>query len=229
MPFLATLPAWVGPAIGIGGAAASAIGSAVGGSEGARTQTQQQTGTQTGTMAQTITPTLSPASQALQDLLVQQYTGRLGEGLPAGFEQRGVSAINQTFQPGLAGIESMLAQRGLSGSPVAANVLGQANIRRLGEIGSFRAGIPALEEQLTSQRLRDLSALFGIMPRGQTVTGETTGTTAGSGEFVYPGSALGSGLQDIGGTLGLFAGLGLFGGDGGGSIPYRPLSQSLFS
>lgn len=143
----------------------------------------------------------------------------------------GVSNINRGYDAQKRALEANLASRGLSYSPVAA--IGQAGLdsRRIGEGIGFMNNVPLLGEELTRQRLGDVSQFLQTIPYGTSGSSltsnnntsnssyDTTGTsnTVGHNTQVNPNSASGNAFGGLAQTLAYFAGQGLLGGGGGGS------------
>lgn len=179
-------------------AGGAGIGSSLINRSAARTQPTSSTSTQT------ISPTEDPAFSPLKNALLQVSQKNLTAPLPAGIEETGIRNINETFNLLGQNLESKLASSGLAGSPMAGNALTKLEIGRGGEIGKFRAGLPALERKYQDDALRQAMAFYAMQPRGRTVTGAAEGTTT------YPGSALGSGINDAGSMLAFLYGMGMF-------------------
>lgn len=152
------------------------------------------------------------------DVLRQFSQGRLESGgLPAGYEQSGLSRINQAYSPQQQNLSNILSARGLSRSPVAGLAETNLAMNRAGDVGRFRAGLPVLERQLADQDFSQAMRLYGMAPKGQTSTGSMTGQ---SEQTTSP--SMFSSLMSV---AGLAAGLGGFGGaasllgGGGGASP----------
>lgn len=114
---------------------------------------QVTTGSQTGTQSfsETETPEILPQYQPLDELQTKLLERRLTSptGLPAGYTETGIQAINESAAPGLQDIENLARKRGLSadvlkiGSPVERD--------RLGRIAEFRAQTPLTARELQTE------------------------------------------------------------------------------
>lgn len=122
------------------------------------------------------TPTLDPAYSPLQAQMLKILQGRLStNGLPAGMEESGVRGINNTFDVAKRTGDQSLVRRGLATSPVAANVDATRENARVGTVGTFRAGLPLIAQQLQTQ---DLNMANDVLRQGR---GTATMTSSGGG------------------------------------------------
>lgn len=121
-------------------------------------------------------PTLDPQYSPLQSKLLSLVQSRLEtNGLPKGFEEAGVGAINNTADVAKRASDQSLVRRGLATSPVAATVDAQNTRARVGQVGQFRAGLPLIAQQLQTQ---DLGLANDVVRQGR---GTTTETSSGGG------------------------------------------------
>jgi hypothetical protein len=133
----------------------------------------------------------------MENMLLQNLQARMGQGLPDQFEERGIGAINSTFEDVNRGVGNSLISRGLSSSPMAGAADRNLGFARAGEIGRFRAGLPTLERQFENENLSMMAQLL------QSRLGvESEGSTGGG---------LGGGLEGLGGMLGFLMSQGAFG------------------
>lgn len=200
-----------GPLLAI---AAPLIGSLLGGlfkNKGKKPATSTNTSTNTATS----TPTLSPAYQGLQDAILPMVTKRLSSptGLPPGYLENGLQAINETHDAVKMGLDNDLTSRGLGTSPVAGNVMGTFARGRATDISKFRNSLPGLEREYQND---DLAQALSVMNfgKGNTMssTGNSTGTATGEAE-----GAFSSGMGDLSSMLGWLIGSGAFGAKGKGA------------
>lgn len=192
---------WILPAmLGV-----SALSGFLGNKKGSRTQEQKSSSQ----FSNTTTPVENPAYAGVFDALNKNILGRLGapSALPAGYQERGISGINQTYENIRKSIQNSLTSRGLGGSPVAGNALANLDLARGGDIVDFTTGLPEKERDYQTQDFAQALQLFGQRPIGQT----QTGTSSSTGNIVFPGNAAAGALGDTGSMLGLLMALGKIG------------------
>lgn len=158
------------------------------------------------------TPTLSPEYSPLQQTVLQKIQSRLQSGLPAGFEESGVRSINDIYNVAKQASDQGLVRRGLARSPVAATVDTQRELARTGSIGSFRAGLPLVAQQLEGE---NLGLANNILAQGRGIN-QTTSTGGGAA-----GAA-----TNLSGMLGYLYGKNKLNFGGGASAP-AGVSDSL--
>jgi len=171
---------WLAPlALGV-----SALGGLFGGSKSSRTQSS--------------TPTIDPKYQGLVDALYGKFSSNLDSTVPLeGYEGTGISNINSVYDIAKTTRQNSLTRRGLSTSPVAANMDAVAENSRAGDISTFQNSLPLLQRELQQQDYTNaLNLIKSLM--GQ--------------ETVVPGSAAGSTFNNAGSMLGFLLGQGLLGG-----------------
>lgn len=125
------------------------------------------------------TPTLDPTYSPLQQQMLKLLQGRLSgpSALPAGLETGGVRSINNTFDVAKQTSDQSLVRRGLATSPVAATVDTARNNERAGAVGTFRAGLPLIAQQLQTQ---DLGLANSALAQGRGTQTESGGGAAGA-------------------------------------------------
>jgi hypothetical protein len=153
-------------------------------------QVTTQTGTTTGTQAfsETETPTLAPEYQPLAGLQRALVERRLSSptGMPAGYEQTGIEAINAGAEKARVARESLARSRGISPDLLK---IGDPNERaRMAQIASFRANLPLQARQLQSEDINLAEAIMqkaiGRKRRGTSSSfGTTTGTTTAPPDY----------------------------------------------
>lgn len=174
-------------------------------SKQAMTTTSQNTGTTTST------PTLDPQYKPLQDMILPSITKRLSnpQGLPAGYLENGIQAINESYRDASMGLDNDLTARGLGTSPAAALPTTMMQRGRASDIAKFRNSSAMMGRQMENEDLATaLSALqFGRGTTSSTTGGGTTSSTGTGGG----GSLLGGALEGLAPALGWLMGSGAFG------------------
>ena len=132
---------------------------------------------QESTFSSKTTPIEQPRFDNYSDLLLNLSSKNLNEGLPAGFEERGILGINSTFDALDRGASENLGRRGLLGSPIAGASEIDREIGRFGEIGKFRSTLPEIERQARLQNFAQAMQLYSLRPRGQAQEGESSATS----------------------------------------------------
>lgn len=185
MPIAAALPFIL--------AGTGALGGALSGSKGARTSTSS------------TVPTMDPAYSPIQQKLIDMIMGNLNTGgLPAGFEEQGISGINDTYKNITQSIGNKLASQGLTGSPVAGNAMATTELNRAGDVSRWETSLPTVARLFQNQDMSQAMQLLGL-GKGFNTTSVGAGSQAGS-------ALAGSG---VGTMLGYLTSKGKF-GDGGG-------------
>lgn len=121
----------------------------------------------------------SPRFRGLESSLLNSLMGRLNQpsALPEGFEEQGISGINDTFSNIERTLGNSLVSRGLSGSPMAGASDRNLNFARGGEIARFRTNLPAMERQFRNQDI----GLGTDLLRSQYPDQSSTSTVGGGG------------------------------------------------
>lgn len=178
----------------------------------ATSQTTSGTQTQSGNTNSSTNPNLSPIQQQLANLFSSGATNLYNQGTDlTGYKQAGLQTINQNSDITNKAISNMLAARGQSFSPAAANPLISARINQGNQQTQFLQSLPLLQRSLQQQNLGGLLSAFSAMPVGQSSTGSTNGTTTTSGTTTGNGAISGNPLA------------GLFGGAGAGLAATLPM------
>lgn len=151
-----------------------------------------------------LDPEFGPLQASVLSRSMARLDPRTRSSLPNGFEQTGIRGINDTFSAGRGNLENILTSRGLSTSPIAANVLGRHEGARLGNIGNFRTQLPLLNRELENEDIGIASRLLGM---GRNTTEQ---------EFQEPNNTAGNVAMDVMSMLGYMYGQGAFRGGGGG-------------
>ena len=138
--------------------------------------------------SETVNPFLTAEYAPLAAQMRMMLAKRLSEGgLPAGYEQGGIRAINESADQALAGLRNMAAQRGVSadvlklGSP--------AERQRLGAIADFRTQTPLKARELQNQDIALAQAQAEAFGKGS----KRTGTSRTAGTSRTTGSSQGGG------------------------------------
>ncbi len=151
------------------------------------------------------TPQYTPEMAAYRDQILNALRNRLvGSTDLSGYTTSGMQQINQGADLRRKALENILASRGLSNSPSAANAVGRTESGRIGEQVNFMNSIPLLQRQLQGEDLNQFGQFFSSLPVGTRQTGTTTlastgqSNTTAHGTTTQPSDMLG----------GLFGGLG---------------------
>lgn len=125
--------------------------------------------------AQTQTTGTDPRFQGFEGALLKQIASRFtGTGLPPGFEEAGVGAINRASAGGEAALRNRLTSLGLGGSPdILGAGISSLEEGRIGQVGQFLANAPLKGEELRNQNLQ-----LGLGLLGQNRVTNTTGQTS---------------------------------------------------
>lgn len=163
---------------------------------------------------QTQTPTLDPRFQPLQNQILTMVGNRLNQPTDlSGYQREGIGTINRTSALTKQASDNSLTARGLSTSPVAANVDAVREAGRTSSIASLNNSLPLIQRDLQNQDLQLASGVLG-QGRGLNVTGSTS---SGGG----PAGA----ATNLAGYIGYLQGNGAFNrtpsgaGPGSGSLP----------
>jgi hypothetical protein len=190
--------------------------SLLGGILGGRKQTTDTRFSRSGT--NTTTPIESPEQSQLFRLLASRAIGRLNNPTPlGGYESTGLQNINRVSDALRMSAENNLTSRGLSTSPIAANVSTNLDLARGGESARFLNSLPLLMRELALGDEAAAAGIYGLKPFGQTSTYSESGTGQSTG--TPPGGMIGGGLSSLGAMLGFLAALGKLPGMGAGGKP----------
>lgn len=197
------------------------------------TSTQTNTGTinDTGSGTQTTTPTFTPKQQQLSDQLVSGYESSLNEDPNlSGYQAQGQAQINAGSDAREKAVKNILASRGLSFSPNAGAVLGQAKNAGITQGVDFANSIPMLAQQLKLQKLQQAGGFFNSMAHGQTGSFTTNNTRKldTTTKTTNPGNILGGAVSGIGSMLAYLYGNGAFGKGGNNNGSGAKLNPGLF-
>lgn len=196
-------------------------------------QYMQGLGPQTTTMHGSTTSTpfvtkeFAPLVGQQKDILSRRLASG---GLPAGYAETGLRAINESYAGAEADIGNAIARSGVPNSGIQAAMLANpASRARAGEMADFRAGLPLKARDMQSQDLQMAQTLSSIFGKGEkSVTNSSTTSPApmlNMGAFLPPGpnrgtetgiSTSGEAVSSAAGALGMMYGSGMFGGGGGG-------------
>jgi hypothetical protein len=139
--------------------------------------------------SQTSMPMLDPAYQGLQDTIIPMILSRLQQnGLPAGYENRGIRDINRTFDLAGQSLGNNLSARGLSRSPIAGKAESSLNNKRAGEIAQFQETLPILQRQM---QMEDFANALQVLNLGRGQRADSTSGGGWGGALSGAGSMLG--------------------------------------
>jgi hypothetical protein len=125
-------------------------------------------------------PVIPPILQQGQRFLVNELLNRISQPLDlTGYRGSGISNINRSFDLRNEALKNILASRGLSFSPVAANALANAETQRLQAIADFVNQLPLLSRQLQTGDLTLLAQFLPTIPTGVRRFGTTTANQLG--------------------------------------------------
>jgi hypothetical protein len=157
---------------------------------------KQSDQTSESTSTSTTNPILDPEILSARNKLLQTYQDRLGnnEGYLTGYTGQGLRKINRASDLQQSALDSNLAARGLSGSPVAAALMAKMNSDRIAQSVEFQNQIPLLDRQLTSEDLAALSGIVSAAPYGQTST-QTNKSTGTNTQYGSTGTGLEQGIS----------------------------------
>lgn len=154
------------------------------------------------TSTQSNMPQVSPAYAGLQGQILQQIQARLSQPVDLhGYEANGISTINKAYGAVKQTNDNNLSARGLSTSPVAANVDATRTTGEAGDVATFQNSVPLLAQQIQTQNLDEAGR---ILAGG---TGSTGTMTSGGG--------LAGAATNLAGMMGYLSGKGAFGKQGG--------------
>jgi len=146
---------------------------------------------------QTTAPTVAPEYKGLQGQVLDMIQRRLSTPVDLhGYEANGLGVINRAYGAQKQTSDNNLSARGLSTSPVAANVDATRSIAEAGDAATFRNSVPLLAQQIEQQNLEQAA---GILRTG---TGSTETQTSGGGAA--------GGLENLAGMMGYLQGKGAF-------------------
>jgi hypothetical protein len=132
----------------------------------------------------TYNPTMDPATIAFLTNLMQKSQASLNPVNTAGYGTAQEQGINRQTMLSKAALNTALASRGLSSSPISLTANQQADNTGFQQLAQFRESLPLLSNQLMAQNLQNATGLFGQIPKGATTSQSQTGTsttTGGSG------------------------------------------------
>jgi hypothetical protein len=186
-----------------------------------RKKQTQQTQSQTQNINTFNMPEYDEKTATLRDRLINEYMSGYenNDDLFGGYQAEGLKNINQSSDSAMRALESMLSQRGIRRTGMAATALTGNVMNRLNQQSSFLNNIPLLRDELRRKKLGEAANLFGMIPKGSRQTGTVSST--GTGTFTDPGNPLGGAVGNLGTTLAGLYGMGAF-GDGGSNIGYNP-------
>lgn len=175
----------------------------------------------------TSTPNINPNAQNLENQFTQGITKQLNDANDmSGYEGQGLQQINQSAGVADKMSQNILAARGLSNSPYAANLTNANNNNRLNQSSQFINQIPLLQTQLRQNAIQQAISGSQAIPFGSTISGSQSGTSTTSGGG---GSPVAGALSGAGAALNAPMGGGVSAGQqiatslgnifGGGSVP----------
>ena len=152
-----------------------------------------------GTTGATSTPNLDSAGQSLEPFITEAARNLVNGGFnPTSYISSGVNNINRNSELQKQAIDSIMAARGLSTSPVSATAAVKADQNRLNQISDLENNAPIIANQIAQQNLATANSAFNSLPRGVTSNGTSTGTSDTSAS---QGGGLGSALGGLGSIL----------------------------
>ncbi len=197
----ATAAGWLPADVASGGVAAAGGGAAAGGAAAGGASALSQYGPYVGAGASllgglltrstttTSNPTLNPAYSPLQSAILSQIMARLSQPTDlSGYEANGIGTINQSFDAQKQASDNNLSARGLSTSPVAANVDALRSNTEASTAATFRNSVPLLAQQIQAQNLDQANQ---ILAGGRGSTSTTTGGGGAAGAATNLASYLG--------------------------------------
>lgn len=207
-------------------------------SEGSINRSTSSTGTTNisdiGRQMTTSGPQLSPAYQGFINQLLSSY-GNLAQPVnlrPYAASQ--MQGINKASGLSSRALDSIMAARGLSRSPVAGAAAANLDANRVSQIVGINQQIPLLQRQLTQSGLESARGMASLLPSFSPTTsvvdtsGTRTGTTTGFENMFGTSSETSTGTGTQGGGLGgLFNVLGLLANSKDSSL--QKLLAGLFS
>lgn len=132
------------------------------------------------------TPEITGEYKPLAGLQRQLVEKRLASptGLPPGYEETGISAINQATEGALQNVRNLARERGL---PASTLLIGSpAERARAQQIGQFRAQAPLLARQLQTEDVGLAQNILAAFGRAERRKGQRRGTTTSTGTSVTP-------------------------------------------
>lgn len=114
------------------------------------------------------TPTYDPYQAEMRDQILRMLSDRAtGATDLSGYTGQGLRTINDAAALKQKALNSILASRGLSYSPVAASAMGNLESSRVGEAVNFMNQLPLLQRQLQGEDLDRLSKFWAALPYGK--------------------------------------------------------------
>ena len=221
------LPAFVIPAIMAGAGALGGIGRGRGQQNNTTTSETSQDVTNTGTSSSTAIGGIAPEFQAFAEQLMQALSGSMGTNQlnPALLDQQELGSrdvVNQQSNRLFDMLRQQTLAKGLGSSgaseSLARGIAEGARGTGLRDVsmnfGAQRFQMPIQQEQIDNSQMQRALSLFGLLPRSQSTTGETsnvmnmTGTTTGNQNMQASPGFFGTLMNMIaGGGIGLQQGI----------------------
>jgi len=158
---------------------------------------KKQDTSETSESTSTTTPEYDPQLLGARNTLLQSYLDRMqgGQGWLKGYTGQGLRTINQAGDIRSKTMSNILAARGLSSSPVAANLLSGADNQRLEQQINFLNQVPILGREQEGEDMRGLASYIASLPKGTRsyAKGSNVGQTSAYGSNV---GAIGQGLSN---------------------------------
>lgn len=143
----------------------------------------------------TTNPNLSPEHQALINNLISKYSALTNKPVDmSGYQTQQTQNINRNSNLSKQAVDSVMAARGLTTSPVSGTSDANIEASRVSQINNMAQGIPLLQNQMENQNLQGAVALSNSIPHGSTTTGfqSQSGTQQGSQTGTQSGSQFGT-------------------------------------
>jgi hypothetical protein len=159
---------------------------------------------------QTTNPFLTAEYGPLGDLMRGVIESRLrsGSGLPAGYEQQGIRAINDTSAGVNTALQDKLTSAGLLGGPAEAVLTANAENSRGRSIADFRSQLPLVSRQLQNEDVNMASMLANLFGKGSRTVGSSLTNTRGYQNSLTNNSGFSNNTTSGGVPPGLLARLG---------------------
>lgn len=145
----------------------------------------KQESTSTRNETDVSTPEYDPALWGARNTLLNQYLNRLkgGQGWLTGVTGQGLRDINRASDIRSKSLSNILSARGLSSSPVAANLMGGLEGERLSKQVDFLGQIPLMARQAEGEDMNALAQYIASLPKGMRTStqGSYTGNQASYG------------------------------------------------
>lgn len=180
----------------------SALSKLFGGGETTQTTNTQQNSN--------VTPNLTPQQSGVSNSILSNASGLLQAPDLTGYASSQIQNNDASSSALQKTIQSVLASRGLAGSPTAAAAKTQAQDKNFASNTQTLNQIPMLRQQLLNQNLTTASNAFRSVPYGLSQSSTGSGTTTGNS-----GSPVSQGLSGFVGSGGISALQKLFSNQGG--------------